>query len=47
MEMFTNTTVHSRTAVPAVEMEPGLILEKNTCPVWCVKYMCLLHQANR
>ena len=33
METFTNTTVHSRTTVAAVEMKPGFIREKNTCPV--------------
>ena len=33
METFTNTTVYSRTSVAAVEMKPGFIREKNTCPV--------------
>ena len=33
METFTNKTVYSGTAVAVVETKPGLIREKNTCPV--------------
>ena len=40
METFTNMMVHSRTTVTAVEMKPGYIREKNTCPVLlCEVYM--------
>ena len=33
METFTNTTVNSKMAIAVVEIEPGLIRERITCPV--------------